>query len=98
MEGSWHITGKCVQHAGCVKRALFVTLLILQKKKLVWSNGDGEGLRVCETQSAGRVGTLICGENTMMAQQEHIHIATFPRAWPYNVHEPTIGMLSKSEF
>jgi len=68
---------------------LFAALLILQKEKLVWSNGDGEGLRVCETQSAGRVGALICGENTnplarfaMMAQQEQIHIACFPPAWP----------------
>lgn len=55
----------------------------------MWSNGDGEGLRVCETERAGRVGALICGENTnplarysLMAQEEHIHIACFPPAWP----------------
>lgn len=58
-------------------------------EKLVWSNGDGYGLQVCETMSAGRVGALICGENTnplarfaMMAQGEQIHIASFPPAWP----------------
>jgi nitrilase len=32
-------------------------------EKLVWANGDGAGLRVCETR-LGRIGTLICGENT----------------------------------
>lgn len=58
-------------------------------EKLVWSNGDGHGLVVCGTERAGRVGTLICGENTnplarfaMMAQQEQIHVACFPPAWP----------------
>ncbi len=58
-------------------------------EKLIWSNGDGEGLRVCETRSAGRVGALICGENTnplarfaMMAQEEHVHVMCFPPAWP----------------
>jgi nitrilase len=58
-------------------------------EKLVWSNGDGEGLRVVETANSGRVGALICGENTnplarfaMMAQQEHIHVMSFPPAWP----------------
>jgi len=58
-------------------------------EKLVWSNGDGHGLVVSETERAGRVGALICGENTnplarfsMMAQQEQIHIASFPPAWP----------------
>ena len=58
-------------------------------EKLVWSNGDGHGLVVGETERAGRVGALICGENTnplarfaMMAQQEQIHVASFPPAWP----------------
>jgi aliphatic nitrilase len=58
-------------------------------EKLVWSNGDGHGLVVCETERAGRVGALICGENTnplarfsLMAQQEEIHVACFPPAWP----------------
>lgn len=58
-------------------------------EKLVWSAGDGYGLRVCDTERAGKVGMLICGENTnplarysMMAQAEEIHICSFPPAWP----------------
>lgn len=57
-------------------------------EKLTWSPGDGAGLRVCET-SCGRIGMLICGENTnplarytMMAQAEQIHISTYPPVWP----------------
>jgi nitrilase len=57
-------------------------------EKLTWSAGDGAGLRVCETD-VGRVGMLICGENTnplarytMMAQAEQIHISTYPPIWP----------------
>lgn len=34
-------------------------------EKLVWANGDGRGLRVVDGGSrVGRVGSLICGENT----------------------------------
>ncbi len=57
-------------------------------EKLTWSPGDGAGLRVCET-ACGRVGMLICGENTnplarytLMAQAEQIHISTYPPVWP----------------
>ena len=57
-------------------------------EKLVWANGDGGGLRVNETP-LGRIGVLICGENTnplarfcLMAQGEQIHIATYPPVWP----------------
>ena len=57
-------------------------------EKLTWSPGDGAGLRVCETD-CGRVGMLICGENTnplarytMMAQAEQIHVSTYPPVWP----------------
>jgi aliphatic nitrilase len=57
-------------------------------EKLVWANGDGAGLRVCETP-LGRVGMLICGENTnplarftMIAQGEQVHVASFPPVWP----------------
>ncbi len=57
-------------------------------EKLVWANGDGAGLRVCET-ILGRVGVLICGENTnplarytLMAQGEQVHVATYPPVWP----------------
>ena len=32
-------------------------------EKLVWAPGDGAGLRVSETR-LGRLGALICGENT----------------------------------
>lgn len=61
-------------------------------EKLVWANGDGAGLRVCET-SLGRIGMLICGENTnplarftLMAQGEQVHISSFPPVWP--AHDP----------
>lgn len=44
---------------------------------------------VNETHRAGRVGALICGENTnplarfsLMAQAEQIHVMCFPPAWP----------------
>lgn len=57
-------------------------------EKLVWAAGDGEGLRVVDTP-AGRVGNLICGENTnplaryaLMAQAEQIHISSWPPMWP----------------
>jgi aliphatic nitrilase len=57
-------------------------------EKLIWANGDGAGLRVSETP-LGRVGMLICGENTnplarytLMAQGEQLHIATYPPVWP----------------
>ena len=62
-------------------------------EKLSWAAGDGAGLRVCDTH-CGRVGMLICGENTnplarytLMAQAEQIHIATYPPIWP--THEPS---------
>lgn len=61
-------------------------------EKLSWAPGDGAGLRVCATQ-AGRIGMLICGENTnplarytMIAQGEQIHIANYPPIWP--THDP----------
>jgi nitrilase len=57
-------------------------------EKLVWANGDGGGLRVVDT-AVGRVGMLICGENTnplarytLMAQGEQLHISTYPPVWP----------------
>jgi nitrilase len=57
-------------------------------EKLVWSSGDGAGLRVAETR-VGKVGTLICGENTnplarysLMAQGEQVHISSWPPIWP----------------
>ena len=57
-------------------------------EKLVWANGDGAGLQVSETR-LGRIGTLICGENTnplarysLMAQGEQVHIASWPPIWP----------------
>jgi nitrilase len=56
-------------------------------EKLTWANGDGAGLRVVETK-LGRVGTLICGENsnalarhTLLAQGEQVHIANYPSVW-----------------
>lgn len=57
-------------------------------EKLVWAPGDGAGLRVSQT-ALGRVGMLICGENTnplaryaLMAQGEELHFASFPAIWP----------------
>lgn len=57
-------------------------------EKLVWSNGDSFGLRVCDTD-LGRIGVLICGENTnplarfaLLAQGEQVHISTWPATWP----------------
>jgi aliphatic nitrilase len=57
-------------------------------EKLIWASGDGAGLKVADTP-AGRVGNLICGENTnplarysLMAQGEQVHIASWPPIWP----------------
>lgn len=57
-------------------------------EKLIWANGDGAGLRVCDTP-IGRIGALICGENTnplarycLMAQGEQVHLSTYPPVWP----------------
>lgn len=57
-------------------------------EKLVWSAGDGEGLRIADTR-LGKIGGLICGENTnplarfaLMAQGEQVHISSWPPMWP----------------
>jgi nitrilase len=57
-------------------------------EKLTWSPGDGHGLRIADTKF-GRIGTLICGENTnalarytFIAQAEQVHISTWPAIWP----------------
>ncbi|HLG81874.1 MAG TPA: carbon-nitrogen hydrolase family protein [Bradyrhizobium sp.] len=57
-------------------------------EKLIWAAGDGEGLRVVDTP-VGRVGNLICGENTnplaryvLMTQAEQLHISSWPPMWP----------------
>ena len=61
-------------------------------EKLIWAPGDGAGLQVSETR-LGRVGMLICGENTnplarftLLAQGEQIHLSTYPPVWPS--HDP----------
>ncbi|MBW1784408.1 MAG: carbon-nitrogen hydrolase family protein [Deltaproteobacteria bacterium] len=53
-------------------------------EKMIWSRGDGSGLRVWETD-LGILGTLACGNNThslyryaLIAQGEQIHIANYP--------------------
>ncbi|KAK4574076.1 hypothetical protein LTR86_001837 [Recurvomyces mirabilis] len=58
-------------------------------EKLVWAPGDGHGLKVVDTERLGKVGSLICGENTnplarwsLMAQGEQLHISTWPLLWP----------------
>jgi nitrilase len=57
-------------------------------EKLTWAPGDGAGLRVVESE-AGRLGMLICGENTnplaryaLAAQGEQIHVSSYPPTWP----------------
>src|SRR5262249_7499503 len=57
-------------------------------EKLVWAGGDGSGLRVCDTE-LGRIGMLICGENTnplarfaLTAEGEQVHISSYPPVWP----------------
>jgi aliphatic nitrilase len=57
-------------------------------EKLVWASGDGGGLRVNDSE-LGRIGMLICGENTnplarytLMAQGEQVHISTYPAVYP----------------
>lgn len=57
-------------------------------EKLIWSGGDGAGLRVVDTR-LGKIGQLICGENTnplarysLMAQGEQLHISSWPPVWP----------------
>ena len=57
-------------------------------EKLVWANGDARGLKVVAT-SIGRIGALICGENTnplsryaLMAEGEQVHVSTYPPYWP----------------
>ena len=64
-------------------------------EKLVWASGDGAGLKVSSTP-VGRVGNLICGENTnplaryaLMAQSEQIHISSWPPMWP--TRRPSAG-------
>jgi len=61
-------------------------------EKLIWAPGDGGGLRVSETR-LGRLGMLICGENTnplarytLLAQGEQVHLSTYPPVWP--THDP----------
>lgn len=64
-------------------------------EKLVWANGDGAGLRVCDTP-IGRIGMLICGENTnplaryaLMADGEQVHVSSYPPVWP--TRDPGVG-------
>ena len=53
-------------------------------ERMVWGQGDGSGLQVCET-AVGRVGALACWEHynplarySLMAKHEQIHCAQFP--------------------
>jgi predicted amidohydrolase len=57
-------------------------------EKLVWGSGDGSTYVVHHTVR-GRIGTLLCGENTntlarfaLLAQGEQLHVANFP-AFPF---------------
>ncbi|MQQ10560.1 carbon-nitrogen hydrolase family protein [Epibacterium sp. SM1979] len=73
-------TGEVINH----HRKLVPTFF----EKVVWDPGDSAGLIVQPTQ-CGRVGALICGENTnplsrysLIAQGEQVHISTYPPIWP----------------
>ena len=53
-------------------------------EKMIWSRGDGSGIRVWETD-IGKLGTLACGENSntlaryaLLAQGEQVHVANYP--------------------
>jgi nitrilase len=53
-------------------------------EKICWGAGDGSSLRTYDTDF-GRIGTLICGENTnplakfaLLAQGEQVHVANYP--------------------
>lgn len=57
-------------------------------EKLVWTLGDAHGLVVHDSE-VGRLGMLICGENTnplarfaLMAQAEEVHVSSWPPLWP----------------
>lgn len=71
-------------------------------EKLTWSPGDGHGLRIADT-NVGRIGTLICGENTnalaryaFIAQAQQVHISTWPAIWPTRVPQAKEEALSSS--
>jgi len=56
---------------------------------LTWNPGDASDLRPVVTE-IGKIGTLICGENTntlarfaLLAQGEQVHLASYPPAWPF---------------
>lgn len=69
-------------------------------EKLTWAAGDGNGLRVADT-AYGRVGSLICGENTnplarytLAAQGEQVHISTWPAVWPTRLGAAESGVVT----
>ncbi len=69
-------TGECVLK----RRKLTPTY----HERMVWGQGDGSGLQVCET-AVGRVGALACWEHynplarySLMAAHEQIHCGQFP--------------------
>ncbi len=60
-------------------------------ERMVWGQGDGSGLQVCET-AVGRVGALACWEHynplarySLMAAHEEIHCAQFPGSMVGNI-------------
>lgn len=62
-------------------------------EKLTWANGDAAYLRPEDTE-LGRIGTLICGENTntlarfaLLAQGEQVHIPRTLRPGPFTARE-----------
>lgn len=71
-------------------------------EKLTWAPGDGAGLQVIDSPRIGKVGSLICGENTnplarwaLMAQGEQLHLSTWPAVWPTRRSKDISGESSK---
>lgn len=61
------------------------------------------GLKVVDTERCGKVGSLICGENTnplarwsLMAQGEQLHITTWPAVYPTRRVSEESGAADKS--
>lgn len=53
-------------------------------ERMVWGQGDGEGLRACDTPS-GRIGGLVCWEHWMPLARQALHVSgedIHVAAWP----------------
>jgi len=81
--GTLYNTNLIIDRSGAIlgkHRKIMPTMV----EKICWGFGDGSSLKVYDTD-LGRIGTLICGENTnplakfaLLAQGEQIHVANYP--------------------